>query len=329
MATRKVGTLHPVRVLDSLNNRTTGRNGMTEITKRCEKGLDLKRVLAVVGLAALLPCQGNAAVVFSQPASGAFLRQSSQIGCDRFSSDYDQYVWDNFTLSSNETITEIDWRGFYTSGGYYGGAVSDFVIGIYGSIAGGFQPDVLGPPLAEYTVGGNASETPPLTPGSVSQSMHDYTFVLSTPFVATAGTKYWVQIEAVQNGPTDWGLGAGTNGDNSCFIAQPGVGDFQYFKVPGDVAFTLLSAATPANTATPTAPLTTTATPTVTSTPSKCVGDCHGDGHVTVDEIIVMVNIALDITPIATCEAGNPNHDAAITVDEIIQAVNAALSTCA
>ena len=278
---------------------------MTEITTRREKSLDLKGVLLVAALTSLLPWEGNAAVVFSQPASGVFLRQSSQIGYDRFSTDYDQYVWDNFTLSSTETITEIDWRGAYTSGGYYGGAVTDFVIGIYGSIAGGFQPDVLSPPLKEYTVGGNAGETPPLTLGGVSQSMHDYAFILPTAFVAAVGTKYWVQIEAVQNGPTDWGLVAGTNGDNSCFIAQPGVGDFQYFMVPGDAAFTLL-----------------------TSAPIACVGDCHGDGHVTVDEIIIMVRIALGTTPVSACEAGNWNHDGQVTVDEIVRAVNAALSGC-
>ena len=299
---------------------------MTEITKRHEKSLDLKRVLVVLALISLLPCTSNGAVAYNQPANGAFLRQSSQIGYDRFSSDYDQYVWDNFTLSSSAAIAEIDWRGAYISGGYYGGPVSDFVIGIYGSIAGGFQPDVLGPPLAEYTVGGSAGETPPLTPGGASQSMHDYAFVLPTPFVANADTKYWVQIEAVQNGPTDWGLMAGGNGDNSCFIAQAGVGDFQYFKVPGDVTFTLLTAGPPANTPTPTDTPTPTATPT--STFIRCVGDCHGDGHVTVDEIITMVNTALGTAPIIACEAGDANQDGQITVDEIVRAVNAALNGC-
>lgn len=303
---------------------------MTEITTRRAKSLDLNAVLVVLALAALLPSQGAAAVVFSQPASGAFLRQSSQIGYDRFSSDYDQYVWDNFTLDFTETITEIDWRGAYTSGGYYGGAVTDFVIGIYGSIAGGFQPDVLSPPLREYTAGGNAGETPPLISGSVTESMHDYAFVLPTPFVAAAGTKYWVQIEAVQNGPTDWGLAAGSNGDNSCFIAQPGVGDFQYFKVPGDVAFTLLTAGPPINTPTPTDTPTPTLPPTATPTPtpSACIGDCNGDSHVRINEIITMVDVALGATPISACEAGNPNHDSEITVDEIVRAVGAALSVC-
>ena len=59
-----------------------------------------------------------------------------------------------------------------------------------------------------------------------------------------------------------------------------------------------------------------------------CVGDCNGSGQVTVDEILTMVNIALDFTPITACEAGDVNHDGKITVDEILVAVNNALNTC-
>ena len=59
-----------------------------------------------------------------------------------------------------------------------------------------------------------------------------------------------------------------------------------------------------------------------------CVGDCHGNGQVTVDEILTLVNIALGTTDVATCEAGDPNHDGQITVDEILAAVNNALNGC-
>ncbi len=65
-------------------------------------------------------------------------------------------------------------------------------------------------------------------------------------------------------------------------------------------------------------------------TPSPtCTGDCNGDGIVTVDEIITMVNIALGNAPITECEAGDANGDGQITVDEILTAVNAALNGCA
>jgi len=59
-----------------------------------------------------------------------------------------------------------------------------------------------------------------------------------------------------------------------------------------------------------------------------CVGDCNGDGSVTVDEIVTMVNIALGEANVSTCLAGDPSGDGSITVDEILQAVNNALIGC-
>src|SRR5438309_1370604 len=44
---------------------------------------------------------------------------------------------------------------------------------------------------------------------------------------------------------------------------------------------------------------------TGTSTiPPPCWGDCNNDGVVTVDEIITMVNFALDVLDISACPAG-------------------------
>ena len=180
-------------------------------------------------------------VIYSQPPNGALLQQqSSQFGYSRYGSDYDQYVWDDFTLSFTRAITEVAWRGIYNTGGNPGGVVIDFSVGVYTSTAANTQPDHLSPPLVEYTIGGNASETPPWTPSGGAPSIHDYSFTLPTPFTASAGIKYWVQIEGIQNGPTDWGIVAGTGGDNSHFYAIPGVGDFYFNKSPGDAAFTLL-----------------------------------------------------------------------------------------
>lgn len=59
-----------------------------------------------------------------------------------------------------------------------------------------------------------------------------------------------------------------------------------------------------------------------------CVGDCNGDGSVTVDEIVTMVNIALGTASIDTCPAADPSGDGQVTVDEILQAVNNALNGC-
>jgi hypothetical protein len=83
---------------------------------------------------------------------------------------------------------------------------------------------------------------------------------------------------------------------------------------------------TPTPTATPTRTSTPTATPT--PTPIPCVGDCDGNGAVTVGEIVTMVNIALGSTPVGDCLAGDRNDDGDITVDEILTAVNNALNGC-
>ncbi len=58
-----------------------------------------------------------------------------------------------------------------------------------------------------------------------------------------------------------------------------------------------------------------------------CVGDCNGNGSVTIDELLSMVNIALG-NPGSTCAAGDANGDGQITINEILMAVNAALSGC-
>jgi hypothetical protein len=79
------------------------------------------------------------------------------------------------------------------------------------------------------------------------------------------------------------------------------------------------------------------APPTPTPTPpgeKPCVGDCNGDGQVTIDDLIRMVNIALGLTPICPndvnggCLAGDANCDCEITVDEIIRAVQNSLQGC-
>lgn len=89
--------------------------------------------------------------------------------------------------------------------------------------------------------------------------------------------------------------------------------------------------------AVPTATATDTPSPPVTptsTTSGPCVGDCNGNGEVTVDDLIKMVNIALGLQPLCAgeggggCLAGDANCDCQITVDDIIRAVNNSLDQC-
>jgi hypothetical protein len=62
--------------------------------------------------------------------------------------------------------------------------------------------------------------------------------------------------------------------------------------------------------------------------PLTCTGDCGGDGQVTIDDILTMVDIALGNADVSTCEAGDANDDGQITIDEILTAVNNELNGC-
>lgn len=59
-----------------------------------------------------------------------------------------------------------------------------------------------------------------------------------------------------------------------------------------------------------------------------CTGDCNAGHDVTVDELITMVNIALDTAQVSACPAGDKDGDGTITIVEIIAAVNNALNGC-
>ncbi|MDX2170851.1 MAG: hypothetical protein SF182_27535 [Deltaproteobacteria bacterium] len=70
-----------------------------------------------------------------------------------------------------------------------------------------------------------------------------------------------------------------------------------------------------------------TLTPTATAVPdSGCYGDCNGDGEVTINELITLVNIALGSSPVSACAALPPNAE--VTISDLVRAVNNALSGC-
>lgn len=52
-----------------------------------------------------------------------------------------------------------------------------------------------------------------------------------------------------------------------------------------------------------------------------CDGDCGGENHVSTQNVLQMVTIALDQANANTCAAGDTSHDGVITVDEIVGAV--------
>ena len=61
---------------------------------------------------------------------------------------------------------------------------------------------------------------------------------------------------------------------------------------------------------------------------ATCVGDCNGDGQVTVDELVTGVNIALGNTALAVCPQFDSDHSLEVTIDELVTGVNNALHDC-
>jgi uncharacterized protein len=61
---------------------------------------------------------------------------------------------------------------------------------------------------------------------------------------------------------------------------------------------------------------------------AACTGDCDASGEVTVDDLLVMVNVSLDAAAVASCPAGDENGDGDVTIDELVTAVNHLLVGC-
>lgn len=81
-----------------------------------------------------------------------------------------------------------------------------------------------------------------------------------------------------------------------------------------------------------TAPAPSTPTPTPpppTAAPtSVCIGDCNGDGQVTIDELAIGIDIALGIATIDQCAAFDCSGNQQVSVECLLMAVDAALNGC-
>lgn len=95
-------------------------------------------------------------------------------------------------------------------------------------------------------------------------------------------------------------------------------------RTPTPTAGSPTPSATPSPSPTGSAP----ATATVTATPPACAGDCSGDGTVTVDELVMLVDIVLENGALTDCPVGDADHDRAIAINDILVAVNNALRGC-
>lgn len=71
-----------------------------------------------------------------------------------------------------------------------------------------------------------------------------------------------------------------------------------------------------------------TATSFASPAPAGCAGDCTGNGHVTIDEIVTGINIVLGNSAVNSCPSFAANGTAAITIDNLVTAVNNGATQC-
>jgi len=98
-------------------------------------------------------------------------------------------------------------------------------------------------------------------------------------------------------------------------------------EVPADANVDAVSQFTPP-TPTPTNTVGAASTPTNTPVVGSCFADCDASGAVTVDELIVGVNIALGLREIDDCPPFDSDGNGTVSVDEVIRAIDVVLQGC-
>lgn len=61
---------------------------------------------------------------------------------------------------------------------------------------------------------------------------------------------------------------------------------------------------------------------------AACVGDCNGNGAVTIDELVTLVDVGLNGGGVERCAVGDLDGDGTITINELVAAVGNALQGC-
>jgi hypothetical protein len=66
-----------------------------------------------------------------------------------------------------------------------------------------------------------------------------------------------------------------------------------------------------------------------TPDPLPCPGDCDGDGHVSIDELVTVVHLALNgRSPLLECPAIETGSDCTVSIGDLLTAVNSSLGGC-
>lgn len=181
------------------------------------------KVLLTTLLLGIAPLSGS--VVYTQPfnATGnVFASQNNTNGGGLFAQ-----VYDDFTLGSATSITDVHWTGAYFNPNTPG-TTTAWTVGFYDDNAG--QPGAL---ISSQVFSNTGNETSLGTIGGLPT--FSYSVILSTPFSASAGTQYWLSVYPDLGLPPQWGWAEGSGGDGISY--QDFIGS--RFSLSNDMAFDL------------------------------------------------------------------------------------------
>jgi len=170
-------------------------------------------------------------VYFQNPDfNGAYSSQNDTISFGNFAT-----VYDNFTLGATTSLDEVQWIGSYFNPPAQG-VITAFTLNFYADAAG--QPGAL---LASYSGPGAFGETL-LGNDNAGDPTFIYDGLLGSPFVAAAGTQYWMSLVPDLGFPPQWGWETGTGGDGIAY--QDFFGSRS--QLPSDLSFALYGSQTTA-----------------------------------------------------------------------------------
>lgn len=206
----------------------------------------MRKLLGILPVLACLAAIGTARadVLYMQPTDFPVLRgvgvwasqnDTNPGGVGNYATAYD-----NFTLLSTGSITDVHWQGGYFNPPSQLAPITAFTIRFWADVGG--QPGAV--PLATFVIPGNANETfagpEPASSNPGGNLVFDYSTNLPGSFLALEGTTYWLSIVpdlAAIGAPGQegqWGWHTGTGGD--------GISVQDYFGqrfVNGDLTFSL------------------------------------------------------------------------------------------
>jgi hypothetical protein len=167
--------------------------------------------------------------LYVQPAQFALGGPASQNAPNSFGALYTAF--DNFTLTTDALITDVDWQGSYINPAVQG-TITQFEIIFWSDNAG-----LPGQVLQTYTILGTAGEH--FVASNPFALAYSYTTHLPTPFAAGAHTTYWLSIQPTVDFPPQWHWREGTGGDGRAAQIVRSVSPAP-LPSPADLAFALM-----------------------------------------------------------------------------------------